>query len=229
VLRTGRPIYWIFILLFFSYLAVLVYFFAEILPDLRHGPGSRKLARRVNNVLDPQRDKRRAEQNLQLSDTPATRRELADESLRHGDYARAADLYQSALKGLYATDPDLMLGLAKAQYGMGQPRQAKQTLEALIEANPGFRSKDGHLLYAKATEDAGDTDAALHEYEAVVQGYPGEEARLRYGLLLMRSGNAGKAAELFKEIITRSSVAPKYYQREQREWIDAARRELAKM
>jgi len=69
--------------------------------------------------------------------------------------------------------------------------------------------------------------AALHEYENVVQGYPGEEARARYGSLLVRSGDTGKAKEVFNEILTRSAAAPKYYQREQREWIDAAKRELA--
>lgn len=227
VVRTGRPMYWILILLMFSYIAVLIYFIAEILPDLRNGRGSRKVVRKVRNALDPERDKRRAEQNLQLSDTQANRRELAAESLRHGDYGRAAELYQGALKGLYATDPELMLGLARAQYGMKRPQEAKATLDALIAANPTYRSKEGHLLYAKSVEETGDVAAALEEYAAVVQGYPGEEARLRYGLLLKRSGDKARAAELFKEILDRSAVAPKYYQREQRDWIETARQELS--
>ncbi len=229
VVRTGRPIYWLFILLFFSYIAVLIYFIAEVLPDLRNGPGSRKVARKVRDVIDPGRDKRRAEINLQLSDTQANRRELAAESLRHGDYQRAVELYQGSLKGLYATDPNLMLGLAKAQFGMGQAQQARDTLDALIAANPDFRSKEGHLLYARTAEDIGDVAAALHEYEAVVQGYPGEEARVRYGLLLKRAGDSRKAAEIFREILTRSAASPKYYQREQRDWIETARQELARL
>ena len=42
VVRTGRPLYWIFILLVFSYLAVLIYFIAEILPGLRNNPAARR-------------------------------------------------------------------------------------------------------------------------------------------------------------------------------------------
>lgn len=229
VVRTGRPMYWLFILLFFSYIAVLIYFIAEVLPDLRNGPGSRKIARKVRNAIDPGRDKRRAELNLQLSDTQANRRELAAESLRHGDYPRAAELYQGSLKGLYATDPDLMLGLAKAQFGMGQPQLARNTLDALIAANPDFRSKEGHLLYARTVEDTGDVAAALQEYEAVVQGYPGEEARVRFGLLLKRNGDPQRAAEVFREILARSAASPKYYQREQRDWIETARQELTRL
>ena len=120
-----------------------------------------------------------------------------------------------------------MLGLAKAQFGLGQAQQTRDTLDALIAANPTFRSSDGHLLYARAVEDTGDITAALNEYEAVAQGYPGEEARARYALLLKRNGDSSRAVSIFKEILTRSDVAPKYYQREQRQWIELARKELA--
>lgn len=229
VVRTGRPLYWVFILLLFSYIAVLVYFIAEVLPELRHNPSARRAARSVRARIDPEREKREADRRLGLSDTPETRRRLAEECLRSGDFARAEDLFTNALKGLYRTDPDLMLGLARAQYGLGKARETRDTLDALIAANPGFRSTDGHLLYARAVEDLGDPEAALHEYEAVVQGYPGEEARARYGLLLKRQGDSARAREVFQEILTRSDASPKYYQRDQREWIALARSELASL
>ena len=47
VVRTGRPLYWVFILLVFSYLAVIVYFIAEVLPELRHNPSARRAAPRA--------------------------------------------------------------------------------------------------------------------------------------------------------------------------------------
>lgn len=229
VVRTGRPMYWIFILLAFSFLAVLIYFIAEIVPDLRNGPGARRVVRKMKDRVDPDRQKRDASRHFGLSDTQANRRRLAEESLRSGDYTQAAELYQGALKGLYATDPDLMLGLAKAQFGLGQAQQARDTLDALIAANPKYRSSEGHLLYARAVEDSGDMQAALHEYENVANGFPGEEARARYGLLLLRSGDTRKAREVFNEILTRSDAAPKYYRREQRDWIERAKRELAQL
>ena len=45
VVRTGRPMYWIFILLVFSYIAVAIYFFAEILPGMRNDPSARRVVR----------------------------------------------------------------------------------------------------------------------------------------------------------------------------------------
>ncbi|MBP6750159.1 MAG: hypothetical protein KA144_11005, partial [Xanthomonadaceae bacterium] len=77
------------------------------------------------------------------------------------------------------------------------------------------------------TEAAGDIAGALHEYETVAQGFTGEEARVRYAMLLKRDGQTEKAAQVFAEVLKRAKVAPSYYQREQREWIDIARRETA--
>lgn len=120
-----------------------------------------------------------------------------------------------------------MLGLARSQFALNLHAEARQTLDALIAANPTFRSSDGHLLYARCLEASGDTAAAIHEYEALVEGFLGEEARVRFGLLLKREGRAAQATDVFNTVLKRSRVAPAYYQREQREWIEIANREAA--
>ncbi|MEF9977957.1 MAG: tetratricopeptide repeat protein [Thermomonas sp.] len=225
VIRTGRPMYWVFLLLIGSYIAVVIYLLAEVLPDMRNNPGARRAMRDAHNRIDPARQKRQAAAQLDLADTADNRRRLAEESLRTGDFAHAEELYGSALQGMYRTDPHLMLGMAQAQFGQGHAQRARDTLDALIAANPEFRSSEGHLLYARSLEAMGDVPAALHEYEALVQGYPGEEARARYGLLLRHDGQTDKAHAVFAEILKRSNTSPAYYRRDQREWIDLAQRE----
>ena len=223
--RTGRPMYWVFILLIGSYIAVVIYLLAEVLPGMGNNRTARRAMQGLRDKVDPERGKRMASQRLDAADTLENRITLAEESLRSGDYAHAAELYRFSLKGLYKTDPHLMLGLAKAQFGLCEFAETKQTMDALIAANPNFRSTDGHLLYARAVEGTGDVKTALHEYETLAPGYPGEEGRARYGLLLKRDGQLAKAGEVFSDIIKRAKAAPKYYQREQREWIEIAERE----
>jgi len=41
VVRTGRPMYWVFILLIGSYVAIAVYFFAEVLPEMQNSGAAR--------------------------------------------------------------------------------------------------------------------------------------------------------------------------------------------
>ena len=127
--------------------------------------------------------------------------------MERGDCAAAEAQYKGALQGLYRTDPHLMLGLARAQFGQGHAREARDTLDALIAANPDFRSSEGHLLYARALEAMGDLPAALHEYEALAPEYPGEEGRARHAQLLQRDGQHDKAREVYTDILRRSRLA----------------------
>lgn len=227
VLRTGRPMYWLFLLLIGSYVAVAIYLLAEILPELRHSRGARRVLRGAQERIDPERRKREASRMLEVADTLDNRLRLAEESLHAGDFRQAVDLYRSGLHGQYATDPHLMLGLARAQFALGEPAETRGTLEALIAANPDFRSADGHLLYARALEACGEVGMALEEYQAVTQGFPGEEARVRFGLLLKRSGRHAEADALFAESLKRAELSPRYYRRDQREWLDIAKREIS--
>jgi hypothetical protein len=229
VVRSGRPIYWILLLVIGSYLAVIVYVIVAVIPDLRNDPRGRAAARNVLNTFDPERRRREIRQRLDIADTVDNRKALAEESLRLGDHANAADLYRSTLKGIYATDPMLMLGLAQAEAGIGDYAAARATLEALMKANPQFRSADGHLLYARCLEQLGEHDKAIEEYDVLAQSYPGEEARFRYGSLLMKCGRRGDARGVFEDVVKRARLAPGYYRRKEQEWISAAQRELSSM
>ena len=88
-IRTGRPMYWLFLLLIGSYIAVVIYVVAEVLPDMRNSAGARRIVRNVRDTLDPERRSRDASARLELADTADNRRRLAEERLERGDFAAA--------------------------------------------------------------------------------------------------------------------------------------------
>jgi hypothetical protein len=227
VVRSGRPLYWIWILFIGSYLAVIVYFIVAIVPDLRNDPRSRKAASRVRDTLDPERRRRSIQQRLEVTDTVDNRRALAEESMRLGDYTNAVELYRSVLKGMYATDAGFLLGLATAQANGNDFDGARATLDTLFSSNPNFRSADAELLRARVLEAQGDKDAALEHYRSLATSYPGEEARYRYGALLKQRGRFGEARTVFRDMLTRAKSAPRYYKKKEKDWLDSAQRELA--
>jgi hypothetical protein len=229
VVRSGRQLYWIWILFIGSYLAVIVYLLVAVLPDLRNDPRSRVAANRVRDTIDPERRRRAIQQRLEIADTVDNRRALAEESMRLGDYANAAELYRSVLKGMYATDAGFLLGLAQAQANGNDFDGARLTLDTLFSSNPGFRSADAELLRARVLESQGDQDAALERYRELATSYPGEEARYRYGALLKQRGRFGEARSVFRDMLTRSKAAPRYYKKKEGEWLAAAQRELASL
>jgi hypothetical protein len=229
VVRSGRPLYWIWLLLIGSYLAVAIYVLIAVIPDLRHNPGGRKVASQAMKVIDPQRRRRELTRQLELSNTVDNRRRLADECLQQGDFVNAQELYQGLLTGLYATDPHFMLGLAQAQAGNEHYGEARATLDALIKTNPNYKSSDGHLLYARCLEELGETEAALEEYRVLADSYPGEEGRFRYGRLLVRHQRLDEARNVLESQLKRASLMPGYYRRKEQPWLKAAQLELSRI
>lgn len=226
MVRSGRPYWWAFIIIIGSFLGSAVYLFTQVLPDYTNGLAAQRAVRRVKRAIDPTRERRRIEHQLAIADTIENRLRLARECMTLGDPMNAEALFERCLTGLHADDPNILLGLGQAQMLRGDAAAVRKTLERLIETNPEFRSADGHLLYARALEGVGEDLAAEHEYQVLVAGYPGEEARTRYGLLLEKLGRNAEAQKLFLESVARAQVAPRYYQQENREWIETAQSRL---
>jgi hypothetical protein len=229
VVRTGRPIYWIWILLIGSYLGVIIYLLAEVVPELRNSPRSRRAASKVLHTIDPERRRRAIEQRLEVADTVDNRRALAEECMRGGDHTNAAELYRSVLKGVYATDASFQLGLAQALANSSDFTGARTALDSLYAANPSYKSNDAELLRARVLEAQGDHDAALEHYATLASSYPGEEARYRYGALLKAHGRLTDARGVFRDMLTRAKNSPRYYRKKEQEWLDMARSELASL
>jgi len=223
VLRTGRNTYWIFVLLMAPGIGGAAYFIIELLPDLMNNRGARSAARGVARTLNPGADLRQRERAHSLSGSVDATRHLAAELIDSGRHADAIELYAGALTGLYENDPDLLLGLARAQYGDDQFENARMTLDRLIEQNPDFKSSDRHLLYARAIEACGDDEKALAEYQSVAAYFAGAEAQLRYGLIRERLGNHETALAQFEEIVAAADLAPRHVRKAQREWLNEAK------
>ena len=228
-IKTGRNTIWIWVLVLLPLGGVLAYLGVEVLPDLFRSRTTRRAMRGVSRALDPGQELRRLQDATRVSNDVATRQRYADELVKQGRAAEAIGVYRQALGGLYEHDANLMLGLARAQFATGDAATARATLDELIARNPDFKSPDGHLLYARALEAEGRTEAALSEYATLAQYYAGAEARLRYGQLLRRAGRGAEARAVLQELLDHARVAPRHYRKAQRDWLGAAERELAEL
>ena len=227
VVRTGRNYLWIFLIIFVPVLGIAVYLIAEVLPGLAGSRGARQAASGFGRMLDPGRGMREAQRQVAITPTVQNKAVLAEEYLRAGQPEPAAALYRETLTGIHATEPGLMLGLARAQFALGDIAGAHATLAELRRANPGYVSPEAQLLYARSLEESGDLLDAVREYETVAGSYPGQEARCRYAMLLERLGRNDDARRLYEEIRQAIDYGPRQVRRDQREWYEIARRQLA--
>jgi hypothetical protein len=228
VIKTGRNQIWIWVLLLLPYFSgAIAYLAVEIIPELLRSRATRSAVKGVKKALDPHADLRRYESEARMTGNVASSQRYAEELLRQGRHREAADTYRQTLKGLYEHDPNLMLGLAQAQFESGSAAEARATLDALIASNPDFKSPQGHLLYARALEAEGSLERALEEYRVLAGYFSGAEAAVRYGQLLRARGQNEEAKRVLRELLEKASLAPAHYRRNQKDWLDRAQRELA--
>jgi hypothetical protein len=226
VIKTGRNQLWIWVLIIpgIAVPGILAYIAIEIIPGLLRGRTAQRTARGLRKAVDPGRELRRYETEVRVGGNVASRQRYAEELVRHERYEEAIAQYRQALTGLYEHDPNLMLGLAQAQFGKGDASGARATLDELIRLNPDFRSPAGHLLYARALEAEGNMPKALEEYRVVAGSFPGAEAAVRYAQLLQAQGHKEEAQKVARELLQQARIAPGHYRRAQREWLEAAER-----
>ena len=228
VIKTGRNQLWIWVLIIpgLAFAGILAYVVVEILPELFRSRTAQRTARGLRKAMDPGADLRRYESEARVGGNVASRQRYAEELVRNGRYDDAIVQYREALTGLYEHDPNLMLGLAQAQFAKGEASAARVTLDELIRLNPDFRSPDGHLLYARSLEAEGNVQKALEEYRVLAPSYPGAEASVRYAQLLQAQGRRTEAQEVARELLEQARIAPGHYRRAQRPWLEAAQRLL---
>jgi hypothetical protein len=224
-LKTGRSSWWIFILLFLPFAGSLAYIAVEIVPALFQTRTARQMGRGIGTMLDPDKELRERAAEAELVDSVDAKRALAEECEKRGQWQEAIRLYRAAATGIFADDPAVLLGLARAHLGAGDAPACLETLHKL-ETETGLRNQEAQLLLARALEATGRTEEALAEYEAVSRYYAGFEARSRFGLLLLKQGRVEQARELFREIVRASSARPVVVTPSDKEWIRVAKANL---
>jgi hypothetical protein len=226
-IRTGRNTVWIWVLALLSLPGALAYIAVEIIPGLWRSHTTVRALRGARRALDPGQQLRSYELAAQRTGDVASRQRFAEELVRQGQATQAVAVYGQTLTGLYEQDPNLLLGLAQAQFAAGRPAAARETLDRLIANNPDFKSPEGHLLYARALEGEGNLPKALEEYAAVAGYFAGAEAPLRHALLQAKLGQRAEARQTLSALLEHARLAPRHYRQAQEQWLTAARRELA--
>ncbi len=227
VFKTDRSRYWIFFLIFMPLIGGIAYFLIEMLPGFTGSIEGQRAVRTVKQTLNPGADLRQHEAAWSQSPNVDNGRRYAEALMDAGKIEDAEIIINQALKGLFETEPTLLLLKARLQFETGRTSEAVATLESLQEYNPDFRSADGHLLYARALEAEGKIDSAIREYSAVSGYYPGVEARYRLALCMQSAGNDKASRSEFESILNDAKLAPPHFRKSQKTWLDAIRRDMA--
>lgn len=221
-LKTGRPYWWLFVIMGFPVIGSMLYYFVEVFPSTRESRTAEKTVRNIVKSFDPDKDLRERAADVESCGSVANRMALAQECVARGLYDEAETLLRSCLAGIHENDPDVIYGLANVLVHKSSYEAALPELRKLAENHPSFRAIDVRMLLAETLEGTGELDKAIVEFQALAESYPGEEGRWRYGALLKRMGRADEAHEVFRGMLKRAERMPGHYRDAQKEWLALA-------
>jgi hypothetical protein len=224
-LKTGRPYWWMFVIMAFPVMGCVIYYFVEVFPGSREHRKARKAARALARVLEPDADLKKRAEELEICGSLDNRMALAAECMNHRMFAEAARLYESCLAGAYAQDGAILFGLARAAVEGGAWAKGAAAIARLKAAAPKLRLQEIRLLEARIHEGRGEYDAALAIYREILPAFVGLEARYRYGRLLLRLGKHEAAMEMFNEVVKHAKRFASSIEEEE-QWAEAARQAI---
>ena len=229
VLKTGRNRFWIYLLIFLPLVGGIAYLVIEILPEFTGSIQGQRAMRGVRNAVNPGADLQQHAAAWEQSPNADNARRYARVLIDSGKFSEADEVLEQALSGFFNTEPNLLLLKAVSRFEHGDHAGAVEVLEALQEANPEFRSAEGHLLYAQSLEAEDRISEALEEYRSVAGYFPGIEARYRLALALKVSGSKTDALSEFEQLINDAGLAPAHFRKSQKKWLSLAQEQLKEL
>jgi hypothetical protein len=228
VVKTGKEMYWLFIILAFSPLGGIVYALIYILPEITGGSTARRLTKAARQAVDPEREYRTAQALVDDSPTVANRMRMAAAASDLGRHDEAERLYGEAAQGIHAEDPALLFGRARALIELDRPGEALPILEKLGELGEAGRTPQAALLMGRANHALGRTAEADTAYGWAAGRLPGLEGLARYAAFLAETGRRAEAEEAMVEIEKRAGRANAQFRKEARTWRDFAAEAIGK-
>ena len=225
-LKTGRPYWWVFIIMGFPVMGCVIYYFIEVFPGSRGERRAHKAVRAIARALEPDAELQKRIDDLTICGSMDNKLALAGECMQHQMCAEAMKLYESCLSGAYANDATVLYGLARAAVEAGDWPKAAVALERLKKEAPKMKPADVRLLEARAHEGRAEYDAALARYRELLPEFVGLEARYRYARLLQKLGKNEAAVELFNQVVRQAQRHGSTIEEEER-WAEAARGAIA--
>lgn len=222
VFRTGRPYWWIWIILAFPLVGLAAYVFVEVRPTWRKGNWQAWLWKMKS---PSQRIAIRAAQ-LEHSTTLNNRLLLADELQAAGEFSQEVQVLSAGLQGPFKDDAELLLRLSQAQLDAGQLADAAKTFDSLkVERSSDFRLRH-KLLQARLWGAQGRNAQAEALFQELIAPRRNEAPRYYLAEFLLATGRPAEAASILRDIQLQYRRGTSVWRYQERQWYFAAKRLL---
>ncbi len=216
--RNRNDLYWIFIILFFSFIGALVYYFVckRAAPEADGSFSRRRLQRQRIEEL---------QNKIHHLDKAHHYAELGDVYREQQKWAQAQQAYESALE----REKDLFDARAHLGYVLlarGRAAEAWEQLGPALQQQPNFEL--GELLWqcARCQAALGRLPEARGLYEKFLVSHGYLQAQLEYAELLDKLGDSAAGTRALQQVVHDFDHAPRFLKRTNHQWKRKAERLL---
>jgi hypothetical protein len=220
-IRRRPDTYWLFIIIFLGPLGAAVYIFMEVVPDLG-------LLRQSFDTFPRRKRIRQLEAIVLENPAAGNYEELGDLYLDEGNYARARECYDKAIRSR-ADLPDSFYRRGIAKVHLGDFAGAVPDLEHAVSRDVKYDSNRAAGLLAHAYANTGQSAKAEALFQDVTQRSTMSETYYNYAGFLASQGRKEEAREWTRKLLAKKPTMPSYLRRRERPWFRKANALLKKL
>ncbi len=220
-IRRRPNTYWIYIILFGSWLGALVYIGAELIPDLG-------LLRGTLQVFP--RRKRIRELQAILLDNPSAGNyeELAGLYQEEEKYEQARECFDKAIT-VRTDSPDPFYRRGQCALALNDFAAAVPDLERVISRDRKYDFQRAAALLAHAYANTGQPEKADALFREVLVTSTLSETYINYSAFLAGQGRTAEAREVAQKVLAKKPAMPAYQKRRERPWFRKAAQILKRL
>ena len=224
VFKTGRPYWWMWVILWFPVIGVIAYVICEMRPSWRSRGIS--LDKLMWQLKSPDQKIATREAVLDQSLTIKNRLLLATELHEHGRYEREIEVLSDGLRGAFKDDNELRLRLVEAMLESEQIAEAAQLLKK-IEPDESQEQRQRHkLLAARTAANQGQHEEAERMFEELLARNDSEAPRYYHACHLLKKGMSTEGRGILQDILQKYRRGTVVWRHRERRWFYAAKRRL---
>jgi hypothetical protein len=221
VLKTGRPFWWLWIIVVVPLIGLAAYIYLEVRPSLGK-PGFQAL---LWNLKSSRERVRILEEELASSTTVRNRLSLADELHSAGLFDRECEILSEGLRGAFKDDATLLMRLSEAHLEAGRTAEAQQFLDKVVpEKSPDSQLQ--HALLKARVASRQNEPTAETQLQEVASRKKSEGPRYYYAEHLLRNGRREEGLTILRDILYQYRRGTVVWRFQERKWYYAAKRLL---
>lgn len=221
-IRTGRPYWWIWIIVAFSIIGVAAYIIVEVRPSF----GKMNWQALWWKLKSSQQRIAYRREQLEYAPTVKNRFLLAEELHDAGQHNEECTVLAEGLQGAFKDDAELLLRLSQAHLEAGRVPEATTTYARITPDRSGDFQARYKLQQARLLGAQGENIKAEAQFQELMKQRRSEGPRYYYALFLIATRRAPEGTKILKDILHQYRRGTRVWRHQEGEWYFAAKRSL---